>query len=58
MLLAVGIGCGVIKLITLEYITPQVKSAQKRAIETSFLVLRNVKRIEKCVILNLVLMPF
>jgi len=38
--------------------TSVVKSAQKRAIETSFLVLRSVKRIEKCVILNPVLMVF
>jgi hypothetical protein len=66
VLVAVGVDCGVIRLITLGYIAPHcqaydtimVNSAQERDIEISFFVLRSIKRIEKYVISNLVLMPF
>ena len=66
MLVAVGIDCGVIKLITLECVTPHyqaydtsvVKYAQELHIEISVLVIRSVKRIEKYVISNLVLILF
>jgi hypothetical protein len=66
VLVAVGVDCEVIRLITLEYIAPHyqaydksvVNSAQERDIEISFFVFRSIKISEKYVILNLVLMPF